>query len=320
MPPMWSETRCAVFRRRLTRAMNIHHLELFYYVATHGGISRAVRHMPYGIQQPAVSSQILQLEEQLGVRLFERMPFALTPPGAELYDAIKPFFDNLDSLAARISKKNVPRLRIGAAEMVLADYLPPVLERLRKRVPQFRLGLQAIGTADLEPLLDNHEIDVALSPLDRRVPSRLKRELLVSLPLALLVPSRSRWKTASDLLAESEPAEPLISLPEVERVCWSFQDELKRRKICWPVSIEASSLALLTRYVENGYGIGLTVHSPDSPLSKKVRALPLEGFPPLELYAVWQGETNVVVAAFLDEVRRYVKEEWPARQVEKGAG
>jgi len=52
--------------------MNIHHLELFYYVARHGGISRAVRNMPYGIQQPAVSSQILLLEEDLGTRLFAR--------------------------------------------------------------------------------------------------------------------------------------------------------------------------------------------------------------------------------------------------------
>ena len=50
--------------------MNIHHLELFYYVACHGGISEAVRHMPYGIQQPAVSDQVIQLEEFLGVTLF----------------------------------------------------------------------------------------------------------------------------------------------------------------------------------------------------------------------------------------------------------
>ena len=45
--------------------MNIHHLELFYYVARYRGISRAVRNTPYGIQQPAVSSQILLLEQDL---------------------------------------------------------------------------------------------------------------------------------------------------------------------------------------------------------------------------------------------------------------
>ena len=42
--------------------MNIHHLELFYFVAKYEGITAAVRKMPYGIQQPAVSGQILQLE------------------------------------------------------------------------------------------------------------------------------------------------------------------------------------------------------------------------------------------------------------------
>src|ERR1039458_6525254 len=61
--------------------MNVHHLELFYYVARHGGIMPAVRNIPYGIQQPAVSAQVAQLEEFLGVTLFQRRPFSLTPPG-----------------------------------------------------------------------------------------------------------------------------------------------------------------------------------------------------------------------------------------------
>jgi len=61
--------------------VNIHHLELFYYVAKHGGIMEAVRKIPYGIQQPAVSLQIIQLERSLGTKLFQRRPFALTGEG-----------------------------------------------------------------------------------------------------------------------------------------------------------------------------------------------------------------------------------------------
>ena len=72
--------------------MNVHHLELFYYVAKHGGIMPAVRNIPYGIQQPAVSAQVAQLEEFLGVTLFQRRPFALTPAGEKLYQFIRPFF------------------------------------------------------------------------------------------------------------------------------------------------------------------------------------------------------------------------------------
>src|SRR5262245_11663282 len=66
-------------------AMNVHHLELFYYVAKHGGISAAVRHIPYGIQQPAVSGQMRALEENTGTQLFERTPLRLPPAGENLF-------------------------------------------------------------------------------------------------------------------------------------------------------------------------------------------------------------------------------------------
>src|SRR6184192_463698 len=71
---------------------NIHHLELFYYVAKHGGIAAAVRNMRYGIQQPAVSGQIARLEEALGAKLFNRRPFSLLAAGVELFEFVKPFF------------------------------------------------------------------------------------------------------------------------------------------------------------------------------------------------------------------------------------
>ena len=63
--------------------MNVHHLELFYYVARHGGIMPAVRNIPYGIQQPAVSAQVRQLEQELNTSLFERLgtKIALTAAG-----------------------------------------------------------------------------------------------------------------------------------------------------------------------------------------------------------------------------------------------
>jgi len=75
--------------------MNIHHLELFYFISTYGGITEAARKMPYGIQQPAISAQILRLEEDLGLKLFQRRPFQLTPAGRELYEFVAPFFSRV---------------------------------------------------------------------------------------------------------------------------------------------------------------------------------------------------------------------------------
>ena len=91
--------------------MNIHHLELFYYVAKHEGISGAVRNMPYGIQQPAVSAQVIQLENDLGITLFQRRPFELTAAGEELYGFIAPFFEGLEEVSQKI--------RGGVAQTIL---------------------------------------------------------------------------------------------------------------------------------------------------------------------------------------------------------
>src|ERR1044071_589027 len=122
--------------------MNIHHLELFYYVARHGGISEAVRNMPYGIQQPAISGQVIQLEEDLGVTLFHRRPFSLTPAGKQLYDFIKPFFNNLTPMAEKLRGGVSQHLRIAASETMLRSHLPPILQELRKNFPKLKVSLR----------------------------------------------------------------------------------------------------------------------------------------------------------------------------------
>ena len=95
---------------------NSHYLMLFYHVARHGGISRALPHMPYGIQQPALSGQLLKLERDLGVTLFVRQPFSLTPAGRLLFEHTREFFEPLDSLIEKLQQPEVPALRLGASE------------------------------------------------------------------------------------------------------------------------------------------------------------------------------------------------------------
>src|SRR5438046_10625712 len=115
--------------------MNIHHLELFYYAARHGGIVPAVRNMPYGIQQPAVSGQIARLEESLGTKLFNRRPFALLPPGVELYEFIRPFFDEIDHVGEAIRGGSAQPMRVAAAAIVLHDFLLGIFQLLTVERP-----------------------------------------------------------------------------------------------------------------------------------------------------------------------------------------
>jgi DNA-binding transcriptional LysR family regulator len=284
--------------------MNIHHIELFYYVAKHGGISEAIRHMPYGIQQPAMSAQILRLEDDLGVKLFTRRPFSLTPPGEKLHQFIQPFFANLETVAAELHPQAAPHLRIGAPELVFRDHLPDLLNDLRPRFPRLKLSLRSGYQPQLETWLELREIDLALTPLETNPPASLNMVSLLHLPLVLLVPQRSPIKDATDLWALDKIEEPLICLPPTETPSKNFQQGLARLGVDWPPSVEASSLEVVSTYVLDGFGIGLSVAIPKQPIPRSLRMLPLDGFKPVELGALWYGEPNSVGKAFLEEIQR----------------
>lgn len=69
---------------------------------------------------------------------------------------------------------------------------------------------------------------------------------------------------------------------------------------------------LITRYVANGYGIGLSINAPEVTNHANVRVLPLDDFASLEIAALWSGEPSPLVSALLEEARHYLKRQWPA--------
>lgn len=284
--------------------MNIHHLELFYYVARHGGISRAVRNMPYGIQQPAVSAQIIRLEEDLGLTLFQRRPFQLTRAGAELFEFIKPFFANLDSVEQRLTGGVGQQIRIGASEVVQRYHLPEIVVKVRARFPQLKLYLREGYQPQLETWLFDRELDLAITMIEGKPPVGIKQEELITLQLALLVPEESAIHSPDDLWREDRILEPLIALPASEGICRHFQRELAKREIEWFTSLEVSSLGLVEAYVVNGFGVGLGLHIPKMAPTPDLRLIPLEDFPPIHVGALWVGKRSRLMDAFVEECHR----------------
>ena len=98
--------------------------------------------------------------------------------------------------------------------------------------------------------------------------------------------------------------ETLISLPPYESIPKHFQQGLSRLGIDWFPRIEVSSLALIETYVQSGYGIGLSVAIPRSKLSPKIREVPLDGFSPVTLAALWPGKLTPLIQAFVEELQR----------------
>lgn len=293
--------------------MNIHHLELFYHVVKNEGITAAARNMPYGIQQAAISGQVAQLEEFLGVVLFHRRPFALTQPGRKLFDFIKPFFDNLESIAEEVRGGVAQHLRIAASEILLQDYLPDMIQLTRRQFPRLKVTLKEGYYPEVLKWLEQREVDLCLGLLGGKPPSGIHMLPLFDLSLVLLVPQQSKIQSAAELWKQDHIEEKLITTPSNQVICRAFQEGLAKHKVDWFSGIEVSTVALVETYVVKGYGIGVTVGVPTRKHHPQVRILPLDDFPKTSFGVLWQGFRTPVLDHFLKVVQQAVKNEFSGK-------
>jgi DNA-binding transcriptional LysR family regulator len=261
--------------------------------------------MPYGIQQPSISAQVNALERDLGVTLYERRPFRLTPAGEALFKFVEPFFGKIPEVRQQI--QGAARIRIGASPIVLRDYLPPVIESLRGPFPGLNLTLRALNQPELIECLEREELDVVISLIPDNLSPGISVSEILQLPLILLARKSSRIRSARELWAKGRVGETLISLGPNELICQVFQQMLNNLGTSWLPRMELDSLELIEKYVEAGYGIGLSVRLPNRKLSSRLRALELPDCPPVTLGILYRGKTapeSTVCRAFLEEVRK----------------
>ena len=264
----------------------------------------AVRNIPYGIQQPAVSAQVAQLEEFLGVNLFQRRPFALTGAGEKLFRFAEPFFGNLEKIANDIQGGQTRHFRIGASTIVLREHMPKLLNGVHKKFAGLKISLREGYPAQLESMLSKDEVDLVITVIDREAPAGFESFVLLELPMVLLVEKNSKIKSAEELWQQDKIDEPLICLPAHETLTKNFQEKLATLDVEWFPTMEASSADLIETYVANGLGVGLSVQVPGKPLPKTVRCLPLPGFPVVLVGALWRGKKSPLLEAFLDMAKQ----------------
>ncbi len=287
--------------------LNIHHLELFYYVAKHQGVSAAARNMPYGIQQPAISGQILALEDYLGGPLFQRRPFALTHAGEDLFSFIKPFFDGLEVMEEKVRGGATQVVRLAASSIILRDHLPELLQTLRPKFPKLKVLLREGVQPQIEKWLADQEVDLAVTVLDGTPPQGVQSEALLQVPIVLLVPKALKLASVEDLLKRDRIDQTLISPPLNETITKNFQDHLARRGAAWPPSMEVNSLDLVETYAANGFGIGLSLAIPGKAIDKRLKVMAIEGVKPITVAVLRHPNLPPVALALIEEMHKRAK-------------
>ena len=249
-------------------------LKTFIAVTRHGTFAAAGMHI--GLTQSAVSAQIRQLEQALGVPLFDRTgrQATLNAAGLRALPLAKEILETFNRMAVPVDANEYRgELKVGAITTAQTGLLPQALVRLRQAAPAVECKLIPGVSLDLLSQVDAGELDSAIiirPPFD--LPKELHVQVLRKEPFVLIVP---------DTLAGDNPLQLLATQPHVRYDRASFGGRLvsrflREQKLDVQVALELDELEAIVKMVECGLGVSLI---PQAGLwlerSPKIRIIPL---------------------------------------------
>ena len=283
--------------------MELRQIKYFLGVAETLNFSKAAIHL--NIVQPALSRQIQQLEQDLGVKLFERnnRNVQLTPAGAYLRDEMikldKRFQDILIQ-ALSIQNGHMGTIRIGYPGSVLYSILPEVLCLLQQKLPLLDGVLSEMAEVDVLESLVHGNIDVCFSREEiYEHPSVCQRKLF-SEPLALVVPeahpiTKENFRSIAQCREEGFIFPYMADWQHYRQLIYGIfnQEDFVPR-----IAYESNYGATIMRLVEKNLGISILPLSYRMGSSLKLRFIPLKT--ETTLYLVWRsGDQSPIVRNFI---------------------
>src|SRR5271168_663687 len=242
--------------------MDFDQLQTFLEVARHASFSRAAEKRFR--TQPAISSQIRALEEEVGAKLFDRSggKVSLTAAGKAFQKYVEETLDARKTMLVNIAEmERVPRgeIIVGANEGTCLHILPEVFADFKKQYPDVSVNIKrADYNKILESVIDN-TVDfgvVSLPVTDNRLTVVLihRDELVIIVP-----PQHPLGKVKSAGIADVAKF-PLV-VPKVGHTRDSLEELFHERRLKPNYTMELDSSELLKRFVAAGVGVGFIARS-----------------------------------------------------------
>lgn len=238
--------------------INFELYKVFYEVANAKSISKGAEKLL--ISQPAVTQAIQTLEYELGGKLFIRTPkgVVLTNEGLELYNYVSEgmtYFVNGTNRFRTLKTLDDGILNIGATTMISENYLLPYLKKFHELYPNVVINISNDLTDNLLKELRNGSLDIVIMAIPKYNIKDLKIDYLTELHDVFVCGEKYKYKTFKKMIDLFEEDILIQKRPSITRN--NFDNYLKDNNLVCNPKMEVVSHNLLTKLVEENFGIGL---------------------------------------------------------------
>jgi DNA-binding transcriptional LysR family regulator len=276
--------------------MELRHLRYFVAVAEEENVTRAAQRLH--VSQPPLSRQIRDLEEELGVALFERSAKSvrLTDAGRVFLNEARAVLDRADEATRAvkaISTGATGELHVGFAPSLAVDILPRALRQFQAEAPGIRVQLHDMSSEEMLTGLRENKIAVAVmvqQPAQnlRGLQSLQLQCYRVSIAVSPLHPLAKRKATSLDEIV----SERIIGYSQrdyPEFLQWF-------NHLAWPnkkpprIAEEHDSVTSLIAAVESGRGVSVAPDTLACLAGPRLKLIPLQPQPdPFAVIGVWRS-------------------------------
>ncbi len=270
------------------------------------------------VSQPSLSAQLAQLEEVLGVRLFERdrRRVLLTTAGKELVERARRLLVDADALVEAARRASDPlsgTLRLGVIPTVSPYLLPAVTPALRKGYPRLAVLWVEDKTEVLVRELERGALDSAIVALEAEL-GEVESEVIAEDPFVLVTPRDHPLGASKDAATPGDlRGEDVLLLDEGH--CFRTQAlALCSRARANELEFRATSLTTLTQMIASGAGVTLLpkLALPSEVQRAQLRVRPFaEPAPKRTLALIWRRRSPL--AGALQQVAGTVRTAYPRK-------
>jgi DNA-binding transcriptional LysR family regulator len=294
--------------------MELRHLRYFVIVAEELHFGRAADRLQ--LSQPALSKQIVSLEQELGVQLLTRTKrtVQLTPAGQAFFEQAQQLLRQAEAaiqLTQRCDRGEIGELTIGFTETAVHTILPQLVREFRQNYPTVEVNLLGLATEAQVAALNQNKIDLAFlhPPIDAR---GIELHPILTETFLAVLPQQHPLLQYDRIPLKAFANEPLIIHPRTEGPILYDGFVQVCQEAGFQPKIVKESLSLQTRVCLVATGMGITFVSSQLQflVGHNVVCRPLEDCPiHLKFAAAWrQNASNPTLRAFIKVLQEKISE------------
>jgi len=297
--------------------MDLRHLRTFVTVAEEGTVLKASVRL--GTAQPALSRQIKHLEDELRVRLFDRIRrrLVLTSEGEQLLGHCRGILGAVGSLTQQselLRRPDAGILKVAATPQTIDGVLSAFLTRYAKRRPNVQIKLTEAVGASLVSLLERGKVHIAISTGGAIQASSHSLETIWLPPLEFVAAANRALRLANDTRMDirSLAPHPLLLLDSSFAVRAAFDAACRFAELQPNIAFESRTPHTLLALAEAGHGVAIVPSvMPTHRYDLQVVRLAYRQKPLREPYGIaWDKQRSLPPSAadFCQSLLTYVRE------------